>query len=171
MDKKLISEQLHALAKSNSHRSKTSLLRDIFDDIEMALAAGVRRTAILELLAKQNIHMSVATFDVSMRRIRKERIHQKIDINQTIIKNNNLDNSSKEEEITSNNATKNEQNEKTRNTDDTNNSISENTLDQKVNNNEQTPLTKKQQREKMIDRFMKPETQNPLLGFLKENKE
>jgi hypothetical protein len=157
MDKKLISEQLHALARSNSNRSKTALLRDIFDEIEMALAAGVRRTAILELLAKQNIHMSIATFDVSIRRIRKERNQQKIDTNQTVIKNNKLENSSKEEQITSN--------------DHTNKQISENTLDQKTNNNEQIPLTKKQQREKMIDRFMKPETQNPLLGSLKENKE
>ena len=43
MDKKAVSERLRALASDDQKRSKAARLRDVIDDVETALAAGVSR--------------------------------------------------------------------------------------------------------------------------------
>lgn len=70
MDKKAASEGLRNLASSDSKRSKTAQLRDLLADVEGALAAGVTRAAVVDELGKHGLHMSLATFDSALRRIR-----------------------------------------------------------------------------------------------------
>jgi hypothetical protein len=73
MDKNLISEQLRALAADTQSRSKTSLLRDVIDDVEFALSAGVSRSRIVEQLAKNGLVFTLPNFENSLYRIRKKR--------------------------------------------------------------------------------------------------
>lgn len=73
MDKNLISEQLRALATDYQSRSKTSLLRDVIDDVELALSAGVSRSRIVEQLAKNGLVFTLPNFENSLYRIRKKR--------------------------------------------------------------------------------------------------
>lgn len=73
MNKDDIRDSLRALANDDSVRSETARLRDIFDDIEAAIAAGVKIPAILETLHKKGFKMSLAGFRSAIQRIRKER--------------------------------------------------------------------------------------------------
>jgi hypothetical protein len=73
MDKKAIAERLRALASDDNKRSKAARLRDVIDDVEFALAAGVNRSSVLEELAAQGLEMTIATFDTTMKRIRQKR--------------------------------------------------------------------------------------------------
>jgi len=73
MDRQAIVERLRALATDDEKRSKTARLRDLIDDVEAALAAGVPRASVLEELNKHGLDMSLATFDTSLRRIRQKR--------------------------------------------------------------------------------------------------
>lgn len=73
MDKNLISEQLRALATDSQSRSKTSMLRDVIDDVEFALSAGVSRSCIVEQLAKNGLVFTLPNFENSLYRIRKKR--------------------------------------------------------------------------------------------------
>ena len=66
-------DALNALATGNTARSETAKLRDVFDAVENALKAGVRREAILETLKKDGINLSHKGFDSAITRIRKER--------------------------------------------------------------------------------------------------
>lgn len=72
MDKKIAGERLRALT-SSAKRPKAAHMRDLIDDIETALAAGVPRTAIVEELASLGLDMSLDTFAGTLKRIRKER--------------------------------------------------------------------------------------------------
>lgn len=83
MDAKLISEQLRALAASDKNRSTTARLRDVIEDVELALAAGVSRKAIVEQLAKNGLVMTLTVFDNALYRIRKKRGKQTRPKNQT----------------------------------------------------------------------------------------
>jgi hypothetical protein len=74
MDKQAIAETLRALASGDTGRSKTARLRDVIDDVESALAAGVTRTAVLKVLADQGLDMSLATFGTALNRIRQQRL-------------------------------------------------------------------------------------------------
>lgn len=73
MDRKAIAERLRALASDDKKRSKAARLRDVIDDVEAALAAGVTRACVVDELAAQGLQMSVATFETTLRRIRQKR--------------------------------------------------------------------------------------------------
>lgn len=70
MDKKSITATLQALATDNMQRSKAARLRDVFDDVEQALSAGVSRTLIVETLAGMGLLYTLKGFDSAMRRNR-----------------------------------------------------------------------------------------------------
>ncbi|AAF85617.1 hypothetical protein [Xylella fastidiosa] len=73
MDRKAIAERLRALASDDKNRSKTARLRDVIDDVEAALSAGVPRSSVLNELEAQGLQMSIATFETTLRRIRQKR--------------------------------------------------------------------------------------------------
>ncbi len=72
MDIKATAERLRALASSDPKRSKAAQLRDVINDVEVALAAGVSRSAVIEELARQGLTMTLATFATTLTRIRKK---------------------------------------------------------------------------------------------------
>lgn len=65
---------LRALTEDTSARSETARLRDVFDEIEAALNAGVRREAVLATLHESGFTMSFTGFKSALQRIRKERV-------------------------------------------------------------------------------------------------
>ncbi len=77
MSKPSLSETLQEMARNHASRSKTARLRDVFDDVETALNAGVSREAVLQALNDDGIAMTKQTFDKALSRIRKERQVQK----------------------------------------------------------------------------------------------
>jgi DNA-binding winged helix-turn-helix (wHTH) protein len=68
-----LKESLRELATSDTNRSETARLRDIFEDIETALSAGVKAQIVLETLHKKGFKMSINGFRSAIQRIRKER--------------------------------------------------------------------------------------------------
>lgn len=75
MDKKAVSERLRALASDDQKRSKAARLRDVIDDVETALAAGVSRADVLAELKAHGLDMSLSTFDTTLKRLRAKRGH------------------------------------------------------------------------------------------------
>lgn len=73
MDRNSAADALRALAKGDANRSDTARLRELIEEIENALAAGVRRTAVLETLREHGISMTFRSFESALYRIRKER--------------------------------------------------------------------------------------------------
>lgn len=73
MTQSSLSETLKQMAKDHESRSNTDRLRDVFDEVQAALAAGVSRAAVLQAINADGIKISLATFDNAMHRIRKER--------------------------------------------------------------------------------------------------
>ena len=73
MDNASVSKRLRALATSSANRSTMAQLRDVIDDVEVALAAGVKRIVILEELSNCGLIMSLATFNTYLKRLRKKR--------------------------------------------------------------------------------------------------
>jgi hypothetical protein len=67
-----LATELRELSKS-SRRNKTAQLRDIFDEIESAKAAGVSNKVIVETLQKNGIFFDVNNFKNARSRILKER--------------------------------------------------------------------------------------------------
>ncbi len=79
MGNKTLSEHLQELASAaTDKRSKVARLRDVVDDVEAALAAGVRRSAVVEKLAEHGLEMTLSTFDSSLRRIRQKRVNKSV---------------------------------------------------------------------------------------------
>jgi hypothetical protein len=74
MDKKAVSERLRALASDDLRRSKAARLRDVIDDVEVALAAGVSRADVLAELQAHGLNMSLATFETTLKRLRAKRV-------------------------------------------------------------------------------------------------
>jgi hypothetical protein len=72
MTKNTIAEVLKALATGDASRSETARLRDVFPEVEAALAAGVSRAAILESLQRQGFTMTLRGFETALYRIRKK---------------------------------------------------------------------------------------------------
>lgn len=68
-----LGEALRSLSMDDSSRSETARLRDVFDDVEIALGKGVRREAVLALLNEKGFTMTLASFKSALQRIRKER--------------------------------------------------------------------------------------------------
>jgi hypothetical protein len=73
MQKTSIADALRALATDDTARSETARLRDIIDDIEAALSAGVSRAAVLKTLHDQGFTMTAKSFESALYRIRKQR--------------------------------------------------------------------------------------------------
>jgi hypothetical protein len=73
MDKQSVAERLRALATDDQRRSKAARLRDVLDDVEMALAAGARRADVLAELEAQGLRMSLSTFETTLKRLRANR--------------------------------------------------------------------------------------------------
>ena len=73
MDKKTITESLRQLAADDKKRSNTARLRDVIDEIESTLAAGVSRADVVKVLAEQGLQMTIYSFDSALRRIRQQR--------------------------------------------------------------------------------------------------
>ncbi|MCG9027359.1 hypothetical protein [Laribacter hongkongensis] len=73
MTKDSVTDALRALATGDKSRSETARLRDIVDEVEAALAAGVSRAAVLEVLNTQGFTMTLKSFESALYRIRKKR--------------------------------------------------------------------------------------------------
>lgn len=71
-----VAEVLQALAKGDKARSETARLRDVFDEVETAINAGVSRAAILAALHEKGFSMGMRSFESALYRIRKERANQ-----------------------------------------------------------------------------------------------
>lgn len=76
MSKDGLAAVLHALATDTKGRPETARLRDVFDDVEIALGAGVTHAAVLQALHDQGFRMGMASFRSALYRIRKERADQ-----------------------------------------------------------------------------------------------
>lgn len=74
MTKDSVADVLRALATGDKSRSETARLRDIVDEVEAALAAGVSRAAVLQALNDQGFTMTLKSFESALYRIRKKRI-------------------------------------------------------------------------------------------------
>lgn len=72
MDRDIIAERLRALASDDKQRSKAARFRDVIDDVELALAAGVSRSVIIEELSKHGLVMSLPTFATTLKRVREK---------------------------------------------------------------------------------------------------
>lgn len=68
-----ISARLRALATDEKRRPETARLRDVFDDVEAALRAGVPQADVLAELHQAGFKMTLASFKSALQRIRKER--------------------------------------------------------------------------------------------------
>jgi hypothetical protein len=73
MDKQVASERLRALASDDKKRSKAARLRDVIDDVEAALSAGISRADVVAELAALGLEMSLATFGTALTRLRQKR--------------------------------------------------------------------------------------------------
>lgn len=74
MDKESITDSLRALATNDEVRSEIAKIKDIFEDIERTIAAGVKIQAIHEtLVEKKFTSMTLPGFRSTIQRIRKER--------------------------------------------------------------------------------------------------
>ena len=73
MNKNGVAAALRSLAAGEKSRSETARLRDVFEDIEAALAAGVSRAAILEELHTQGFTLSLKGFESALYRLRKKK--------------------------------------------------------------------------------------------------
>ena len=74
MTKDSVADVLRALATGNKSRSETARLRDLVDEVEATLAAGVSRAAVLGALNDQGFTMTLKSFESALYRIRKKRI-------------------------------------------------------------------------------------------------
>lgn len=70
MDKSAVSQRLKALAADDKKRSKAARLRDVIEDVEAALAAGVPRQDVLDELNDLGLNMTLTTFETTLKRIR-----------------------------------------------------------------------------------------------------
>lgn len=73
MQKNSVADVLRALATGDKARSETARLRDVFDEVEAALSAGVSRAAVLDALHDQGFTMTLKSFESALYRIRKQR--------------------------------------------------------------------------------------------------
>ncbi len=73
MTNKTVSDRLRVLASDDKKRSKAARLRDVLDDVEAALAAGVTQASVVEVLKEGGLEMSMATFKNTLQRLRAKR--------------------------------------------------------------------------------------------------
>lgn len=72
MDTTATISELRALA-AGAQRPAAARLRDLFDEVQAAIRAGVRRAVIRDALARNGLDMPFSTFTRTLARIRKER--------------------------------------------------------------------------------------------------
>jgi len=70
-DKRVV-KTLRALAQS-AVKSETARLREILDDVEATLNAGVSQLKVLEALHAQGFTMTAKSFESALYRLRKQR--------------------------------------------------------------------------------------------------
>ena len=73
MDWKAISEDIRDVSGDNVKLSKAAFLRNVIDDVEAALAAGVPRSVIVDKLVSHGLDISLATFQTTLHRVRRKR--------------------------------------------------------------------------------------------------
>lgn len=73
MDLKAATETLTSLTASSQRRTKTALLRSMLDQVEAAFAAGLTHATVLESLNQHGLDMNLATFEVTIRRLRTQK--------------------------------------------------------------------------------------------------
>lgn len=70
MTEKTLSEKLRLLANHDLERSKSARLRDVYNDVEFVLAAGVSKEKILKQLAEDDLIFILDAFNTTLYRIR-----------------------------------------------------------------------------------------------------
>lgn len=73
----LLSERLRALAQNDERRSQMGRFRDVYEDVERALAAGVRQTDVIRELQAGGLAMTLAGFKSALQRVRQQRASEK----------------------------------------------------------------------------------------------
>ncbi|MCC8633418.1 hypothetical protein ABVE12_20835 [Xanthomonas euvesicatoria] len=73
MSQQTLANALAQLATSDAGRSETARLRDVIDQVEAALAAGVSRQAILDELHSRGFTMTMRGFETALYRVRQRR--------------------------------------------------------------------------------------------------
>jgi hypothetical protein len=141
-----LSAVLRALARGDSARSETARLRDVIDDVEAALSAGVSRAKVLEELHGHGFTMNLKSFESALYRIRKSRKKGQ-----------------EKGHATGSVAS-------TRRDSDLSVRKSENVEDE-VPEPDTTGTPARQRREARANRYIKPEASNPLLRKKQEQKE
>lgn len=141
-----ISARLRALATDDKRRPETARLRDIFDDIEIALNARVPQADVLAELHSLGYSMTLSGFKTAIQRIRKERI------------NNQQGSISPATTLSEKNAQQALQ------------PLSEEAMHKETSpiDDDLSGLDAKQRREQLATRFIKPENSNPLLKRIKK---
>jgi len=76
MDLKAATETLTSLTASSQRRTKTALLRSMLDQVEAAFAAGLTHATVLESLNQHGLDMNLATFEVTIRRLRTQKVNR-----------------------------------------------------------------------------------------------
>lgn len=73
MSQQAVSDRLRALASDEKKRSKTARLREVYDEVENALAAGVTQASVVEALKEAGLEMTLTSFRNTLQRIRTKR--------------------------------------------------------------------------------------------------
>jgi hypothetical protein len=80
MDQKSFQEELKTLTEGKKERrSNTSLVADVMNDIEAALARGVRRETIHQALLNQGVTLTFQGFMSALRAIRRKKREEQAD--------------------------------------------------------------------------------------------
>lgn len=78
MSNEAISDQLEKLATSQDDtRNKTARLREVFNDVETAIAAGVPYTKIVETLKVNGLDFTPKRLGAALTKIRRQKIARK----------------------------------------------------------------------------------------------
>ena len=72
MKQERLAAKLDALIEAGN-RPQIARLREVFDRVEKAMAAGIRRSAILEVLREEGLTFTPKSFESALHQIRKER--------------------------------------------------------------------------------------------------
>ncbi|MRK19068.1 hypothetical protein [Pseudomonas sp. JG-B] len=70
--KQQVSERLAQLASSEENRPKSARFRDVYSQVEDALAAGVSRASVLLVLKEGGLDLTLSTLDSYLRRCRNQ---------------------------------------------------------------------------------------------------
>lgn len=183
MNKDEITSSLILLAKSDAHRSEMAQLKEVHNEIEAALASGVKMHAVWELLQQKGLKMHFQSFKNALTRIRKARNAPTHGTSKNIIKNDTTEHQTPSQSKEPNRATdKSSQttHESTVNRylkkiqaqkaqrEEFNESISAREESREADASKEQRLTDKQRWEALADRFIRPENTNPVLKRLLE---